>query len=173
MKIIFTKSAMPLSVLIRWLFPTPNYADAPSHVAVVFDDELIIQSNLYGVIMGWFPTFLKSETILLQLDYDLTLIEQEAIYRSLLNNYDGDYYDFGALFYFFFAGLLHKFFGTKMPTKNLWKTSKTFLCTELISKVVPTLPPRCVAPSVLAKVNATDFGITTPYEFYQMLKVAP
>src|SRR3972149_5686290 len=114
MKLIWTKSKAPLSVLIRWGLNEPV-----SHFAIVFDDFLVFHSNLVGVHMVSMNRFLKSTAqIVYEKNYAMVLEDEEAIYRAIISKHDGEPYDFGAFFYFIWRVLLHKFFKTPVPATN-------------------------------------------------------
>lgn len=156
MKIIWTKSTKPLSLLIRWVFNEPV-----SHVAFVFDHKLVIHSNLLGVNLQWFNTFKKHCEIVYCKEYDLTLEQEEEIYQGLLDTYDGASYDWGAFIFLAYRGLLWRLFNIPIPNKNPWAHKGMFLCDELVT----VLPPWLVELP-----NDVDFGIMTPYKVYNILK---
>lgn len=155
MKIVFTRSRMPVSILIRWVLKEPV-----SHSAFVFDDKLVVHSDLSGVRLEWFGKFKKRVDIVEELIYDLPLEKEEEVYRSILDRFDGQPYDWGAFFYFCWRGLLHRFFGAKMPVRNPWGRKDWFLCTELASAL----------PSWLVKVDDIDLAVTSAHGLYLELK---
>jgi hypothetical protein len=68
---------------------------------------------------------------------------------NLLAKYDGNFYDFGALFY---LGLRSLF--PFLPKANLWQTTGMFLCTEWITEVV----------------DGKENSMITPHQLYLKLK---
>ena len=153
MKIIFTRSSLILSRIIRFLSGEPV-----SHMAIVFDDKLLFQSNLLGVKLSWFATFKRHSEIVYTLDYDLGLLDQEQIYQSIITNFDGKDYDYGAFLYFMWRGILLKLFKTPLPKRNAWGSPDRYLCDELVH----------VLPEPL-RIDS-DVDLMTPYQVYLELK---
>lgn len=153
MKIVFTRGNSILSKFICWLS-----GDPVSHMAIVFDDKLVFHSNLLGVHITWYNTFLKKSQVVLFLEYTLTLEKEEEVYSAIINNFDGKSYDYGALLFFFWRGCLYKFFNIPLPSRNLWGDRDRFLCDELVQ----VLPERF---RVQGQVD-----LLTPYHVYLDLK---
>lgn len=153
MKLIFTRSTAPLSKLIRWAFNEPV-----SHFAVVFDNKFVIHSNLYGVNLAWLNDFTKKSTIVYSIDMPLSLEKEEEVYRSLLDNFCGEHYDYKAFLYFAYRALLFKLFKTPLPRTNPFNT-RGFLCTEMYG----------VLPKWLVPQPITDLSITTPFILYKRI----
>lgn len=151
MTLIWTKSALPLSKLIRWTMNEPV-----SHFGIVFDNGIVFHSNLLGTHIEWYGSFVKNCDIVHSIEIPLSLEAEEAVYKNLLNTYDDKPYDFGALFYFGYRALLKKFFGVPLPQRNEWAKADNFLCTE-IAGVLPE--------SVMPKLPR-DLAITSPYTLY-------
>jgi hypothetical protein len=127
MKLIWTKSASPLSVLIRWALNEPC-----SHVAIVFDNKLVFHSNLLGLHIEWFNTFKKKVDIVFEKEYSMSLEQEEAIYQKIIDKEDGKYYDFRAFAYFAWRALLRKFFKIPLPSENKWQSVSADMCVEAI-----------------------------------------
>ncbi len=157
MKLIFTKSGLPLSVAIRGLLNEPV-----SHFGIVFDNGVVFHSNLLGTHIEWYGSFVKHCEIVYQLDYEMSLEQEETIYRNILNTYDDKPYDFGALFYFAYSAVCHRLFGTALALKNKWAKSDSYLCTELAA----TLPDSIIATTV----KTEDLSIISPYQLYLQIK---
>lgn len=154
MLLIFTKSSQPLSKLIRWGTDEPV-----SHFAIVFDDKLVFHSNLLGVHLEWFDTFKKHATIVYSISLrHTTLEEQEAVFRGIVDNFDGSKYDFKAFLYFAWRVFLRKCFNKELPKVNIWDDKHGFLCTEL-AKALPTP----------FKLDA-DLSIITPFTLWEIYK---
>lgn len=128
MKIIWTKSSLPLSKLIRW-----GLKEESSHIAIVFDDKIVFQSNLFGVHIDWFNSFKKKCTIVYEIEQKLPLEQEEAIYQAIINKDDGKSYDYKAFAYFIWCGILKKFFNKPLPAVNKWNNVDSFICVELLS----------------------------------------
>lgn len=148
-QIVFTKNNSCLSKLIRWLSNEPV-----SHAAIIFDKKIVFESNLYGTHPKWFCSFIKKNIILLSLDLKMTLEQEEDIYLQI-PQYDAKPYDFGALFYMIYRGLLYKLFNLPIPRTNLFGREDQFLCVELAKILDPTLE---------------NLDTITPYQLYLKLK---
>lgn len=159
MKLIFTKSSQPLSKLIR-----AGLNEPVSHFGIVFDNGIVFHSNLLGTHVEWYKTFTKHCDIVYQIEYAMTLEQEEAIYQTILNTYDELGYDFGALFYFAYRVAAYKFFSVPMPSKNEWSKSDKFLCTELAGTL-----PNSIVP---ASIKTEDLSIVSPYSLYLKIKAS-
>ena len=147
--IVFTKNNSCLSKLIRWIANEPV-----SHVAIIFDKKVVFHSNLYGVNVQWFGSFLKTHEIVYQLDYAYSLEQEEEVYQKI-PEYDGHRYDLGALFYLAWRGILYKLFKKPIPKDNLFGNKDQFLCVELAKIIDPKLE---------------NLEMTSPYQVYLELK---
>lgn len=157
MKLIWTKSSLPLSVAIRGLMQEPV-----SHFGIVFDNGIVFHSNLLGTHIEWYGSFIKHCEVVYQLDYPMSLEDEEAVYRKILNTYDEIGYDFGALLYFAYRAITHRLFNIPLPSKNEWASGSKFLCTELAG----ILPDNIVS----ASLKAEDLSIVSPYQLYLQIK---
>ena len=159
MKIVFTKNSSVVSKMIRWIFDEPV-----SHVAFVFDDKWLVQSNLLGIGIEWLHRFVKKSTIVEAIDYPMELVEEEEVFQSLIaEEPEKDGWDFPAGIYFAWRGLLFKYFKLAIPKTNPWNKKHLRLCTEMAAK----LPVR------LTKLpEGIDLGIVTPYQLMGILKGA-
>jgi hypothetical protein len=126
---------------------------------VVFDNGIVFHSNLMGTHVEWYGSFVKRCTIVYQKEIQLSLIDEEAIFQSILNTYDSKGYDFGAFGYFVWCAILYRTIGKPFPTRNVLNSNDKFLCTELAA----VLPDKLVSPAVKAK----DLSIVSPYRLYQ------
>lgn len=154
MKLIWVSGTLPLSKAIMWLLNEPV-----SHFAIVFDEKIVFHSDLLGVKISWYATFLKTHTVVYEIDHtDAALDLQEATYQSIISQYDGKNYDYGAFFYFAWRGLLKKLFNKPIPTKDPWGSKNGFLCTEMVQ----TLPDSIVPTDI----KADDLSITSPYQLW-------
>lgn len=153
MRLLWVKSNLPLSLLIRWGLKEPC-----SHFAVVFDDKLVIHSDLMGVGLKWYPEFVKSHTVVHERDYDIDTFAQEAVYQGVLDVYAGSSYAYKAFFYFCWRALLWRILGVAMPEKNPYDVKGQFLCTQ----IAQTLPDFVVP----ADIKAEDLGIVSPEQLW-------
>jgi hypothetical protein len=156
MKLLFTKSNAPLSVLIRWALKEPC-----SHFVAEFDNRLMIHSNLLGVHLKWAPHFRKSATVVYEFEFRQSLEDEEQVYLSLINLTEGKPYDFGAFAYFAWRAFLWRFFGKEMPKRNPWGNKDHFLCTEIAAALPGWMLPIEKDPEVL--------GMMSPYKIAAVL----
>ena len=146
---IFSKNNTLLSKLIRWIASEPV-----SHIAIGLDNRLIFESNLYGTHPKWLSSFLKKNEIVFQIDFIFTLEKEEDIYLKI-PQYSDRRYDFGALFYMIYRGILYKLFKIPIPETNLFGKEDQFLCVELAKLIDPSLE---------------NLETITPYQLYLKLK---
>lgn len=158
MRLIWTKSNLPLSKMIRWLLDEPV-----SHFGIVFDNGIVFHSNLLGVHLDWYKHFETTCDIVYNIEMSLSLQEEELIYLNILNKYTGKPYDFKALFYFAYRALLLKLFNKGLPTKNEWEDSGALLCTELAGVL-----PSSILPN---SVSQEDLAIISPFKLYCQFKM--
>lgn len=158
MKLIWVSGTLPLSKAIMWLLNEPV-----SHFAILFDEKIVFHSDLLGVKISWYATFLKTHTVVYEIDHtDASLDLQESTYQSIISQYDGKNYDYGAFLYFTWRGMLKKLFNKPIPAKDPWGSKNGFLCTEMVQ----TLPDSIVP----AKIKADDLSITSPYQLWLMFQ---
>lgn len=132
-----------------------------SHFAVVFDNSIVFHSDLTGLHIQWFKTFLKTHEVVYELDYSPGLEQEEAIYQGVLNAYDGRGYDYGAFVYFAWRALLKKLFNKPMPEKNPLGHKDRYLCDE----VVQLLPDEICPPAL----KQMDLAMKSPYQVWLLL----
>lgn len=153
MKLIFTKSTAPLSVLIRWGLNEPC-----SHFAIVFYENFVVHSNLVGVHTDFLNTFETHAEVVHEIEYDPGDLEQLRILKNLISTSAGHGYDYGALLYFMWSVFLFRFFKRPMPRRNQWGSTSLYLCTELA---------RSLPPEILQDL---DLAMTSPEQLYLKLK---
>lgn len=124
--LLWTTTSHPLSVFIRWVF-----REDVSHFAILMDNRVVFQSNLYGMNLCWYSKFLSDSLVVTRMDLPLNLEEQEALYLRVTDKFQhNSNYDYGAFLYFGLCGIRHRLFGTPFPSKNAWGGTG-FLCTEV------------------------------------------
>lgn len=153
--IVWTKSDLPISRLIRFLA-----RESVSHMAIVIDNKIVFHSNFYGAHLKWLTSFLKRSEVVYELSLDLTFDEEERIYQRLIHQFDEQPYDWGAIAYWFYAMLRHRITGWALPKSNPWGSDRGFLCVELAE---------CL--DVLG-LDLSDLDMVTPEALYFTLKEA-
>lgn len=151
--LIWTASPLPASKIIKWIT-----GEESSHFAVVIDQKYVFHSNFYGAHLKWLSSFLKHSYIVRRMDLNLSPAQEETIYLDLINRFDEQPYDWGAFFYLIIRGVLYKAFGVSLPRKNIWGSSRGFLCLEIAKSL------DCIKPTLL-KLDAI-----TPETLYWRLK---
>ena len=157
MKLIWVEGSAPLSKLIMWGLDEPV-----SHFAIALDDKIVFHSDLTGLHIVWKNTFDKTRKTIFEYDLALPLEQEEAIYQSILNQYDGSSYDFGAFIYFGWRALLRKAFKKEMPQNNPWGNKNHFLCDEIIQ----LLPVEFIGQ----ELKKADLAMKSPYQTWIMLQ---
>lgn len=128
MRLIWTKSNMVLSRLIRWGLDTDC-----SHFAIVFNSPaggLMFESNLIGTHPSFYKNSSKKFELVHSIDLNIPAELENMVWDKIVDKYDGKGYDFGAFAYFIWRGILKKFLNISMPDKNRWATENAFLCVE-------------------------------------------
>lgn len=162
MKLLWVAADKPGSRLIRW-----GLNSDCSHFAVAFDEVsghdsgIVFHSYGKGTQVVFLQKFLAFYTVLHALEpaSPLTLVEEEAAYQSIIK-YEADRdYDYPALAWFAWRGVLKKLLGWKIDGVNRWQRSEARLCTG-------------IAPSVLGSLGITlqvpDIEMVPPHDLYHM-----
>jgi hypothetical protein len=133
MKFLTVKSNALGSRFIRW-----GLRAKASHFAVCFDEDsegsgIVFHSHANGAQLEFLQEFLKKYELVRCLEFtaELTLQDEEAIYRGLLRKYASHKYDYKALLYWVWRGILLRFFSISLPSKNAWQKKGYSLCTGL------------------------------------------
>lgn len=165
MKIIWTRNSLPLSKLIRW-----GLKEQSSHVAIVFDNKIVFHSNLMGVGIQWYNTFKKQHEVVYEIDYKMSLVDEETIYQSIINQFDGYRYDYRAFVYFVWRGVLKRFLNKPLPKINPFDNENSFMCIELL-KVLPKIENLNKLPENLSMLSPDmTYSILTDQHHTQQQK---
>lgn len=156
MKLLWVKGNLPLSKLIMWGLDEPV-----SHFAICFDDTIVFHSDLTGMHISWKATFDKTHATVYSVDIELPLEQEEAIYKSIITQYDGSGYDYGAFAYFCWRAALYKFFKKPLPNTNPWGSTHRFLCDEEI-QILP-------AEIVGEEIKKMDLAMRSPYMVLKLI----
>lgn len=157
LKIVWSYSHNPLSVIIKWLTGEPV-----SHVAVIFMNHIVMHSNLLGVHITGIGSFNKKSKILYEHEIPMSDQRLKPIMFEMINSYDGMSYDWKVFFYMGLRLLLYRLFGVSMPKKSSINSKNGILCTE-IARLLPI-------PELQNKLNGMDIQIMTPYMLYKVIK---
>jgi hypothetical protein len=159
---VWTKSASPLSVAIRFLLSSDC-----SHWALVFDTPaggLMFESNLLGTHPKFFRTALAHATLVHEIALPLHIVDEDEVWDEVVAHLDGRSYDWGAFFFFAWRAALQKFFWVPMPKVNRWAQPGTDLCVEVFA---------AVKKFTALKDVQLELSMTGPHELYQLLTANP
>jgi len=161
MKLVTTKNNSIGSRIIRWAT-----GEDESHFLFVFDDSLVFHSRFLGTGLGWWNTIKRKNEIVWSLEVPLPLETEEAFYRSFVDGYDGDGYDFLGAFYLGFRLILYRFLGVKMPSKNRLGRPNKHFCSELAFKPDWDL----IKAGLKEKLENIRPDLVTPYKARSILE---
>lgn len=163
MKLLFVKATKPGSKLIRWCLKTDC-----SHFAICFDEDksgqgIVFHSYGKGPQLAWLGSFIKHNEIVHALTFGnpMTLEYEEAIYKGVIGKYDGQWYDYAALFWWAWRGFLFRFFGIPFTAKNNWAQNGFSLCTGIASGI-PEIKAYC-------EKNCIDLEMIRPHDLKDLL----
>jgi len=156
MKLVWTKSKLPASVLIRAIT-----GEDCSHFAIVFESSakgLMFHSNFLGVHPQFYTTALKSMEVVHEMDIPVTLEIEDIIWDRAVQMYDGKSYDYLGAIYIGYRKLLSRLFGIEKPKTNPLASADKFYCDEIyeIFHGLEGFPP----------ITAGD-GLLTPGELFE------
>jgi len=161
MILLWTKSTLPLSVVIRAVT-----GDDCSHFSIVLYDSskvpspIVFESNLLGTHPLFLQTALTTHTVVHQLTISLTEEQEDKILDAIISKFDGKPYDFGGALYLGWRKLMNRIFKTPLPAHNKWSNNDAYFCDEIY---------QC-----LESAGLPDFGISTgmetPHDLWLKLK---
>lgn len=159
MKLVWTKSKLPLSVIIRLVT-----GEDCSHFAFVFESAakgLEFESNLLGTHPKFWANSQKSLTVVHEKDVSLSVELEDKLWDNVVQKYDDCPYDYLGFFYLGWRILLKRLFKIPMPLKNAWSQKGTYYCDEIYQAF------SCIPgfPLILA-----DGGMKTPHDLWLKLK---
>jgi hypothetical protein len=157
MKIVFTKNNMPLSWLIRCVT-----REDCSHMAIVFDDLFVVQSNLFGVGMETSKQFFKVQKTVHTYELPLLLSKEDDVWKDLIKLVGGAQYDFKAVILDGVAVTLKRFFGIELNPKR-WHADNKYLCYELAFVIQEKL-------GIDLGLKKLERKVITPLIVYKMLR---
>ena len=158
MKLLWTKSSTPLSVLIRSVTGEPC-----SHFSFVFESAakgLMFESNLFGTHPAFLQTAMKNHTIVHEKALPITIEQEDLLWDVIVQKYDAKSYDFGGALYLGKAKLENRAFKTPIPIINAWASDDKYFCEEIV-EILQLIPgfPKIENPSM-----------KTPEDLWQTLK---
>jgi hypothetical protein len=161
MRIIISKSTLPLSVIIRGVL-----GSQASHFLLVFDSPaggLVFESNLLGTHPKFWKTDASSLTIVDELDVVMTPKQEDLIWDTVVDQMDGKGYDWGAFFYMGLAYIAHRLWNRDIPAKNKWAKPNTYVCLQVAQALIP----------YFSQLQNVDVSMMTPDQLMALIKSAP
>lgn len=155
MKLVWSKSNLPLSVFIRAIT-----GEDCSHFAFVFESSakgLMFESNLLGTHPCFYQSSLKTHTIVHEVDLPLDISVEDDIWDIVVEKYDGRGYDFLGALYLGWRKLLQRFLKLPLPEKNKWAQPGQYFCDEVYD-VLNQIPD-------FKKINVMN-GMDTPHDVW-------
>jgi hypothetical protein len=140
-----------------------------SHFAILFSDDLIFQSNLLGTGVEFAPDFFKNQTVIHEIEIPLDDAVETKVRRQALAEFSGKGYDYGAFIFDIWRMILHRIFGMKIGTKNLWGQNDKFLCVGLAKCLDQDGMPLWVR---LAVQRVPDFDVYFPEDLFHYLEAS-
>lgn len=134
---------------------------------MVFNDNLLFQSNLLGTNLDYFPNFLKTNTVVYEIEVLIGDQGEDKVYNQIMTEFDGKSYGWTAYLYFAYRGLLRRLFGTPLPDHNPWAQQDTYLCVGLSQALIVPGMSGWVMDSV---ETIPDTEMITPYGLYLHIK---
>lgn len=156
MKLIWTKSYLPLSLVIRGIT-----GEDCSHFAFVFESTangLVFQSNLLGTNTKFLNADLKTWgfKIVHELDLPMTITEEDQAWDNIVDNYTVVPYNFLGAFYLGWRYFLLRLFNRPLPIKNPWNQKGTMFCDQVYKILNQLKDPRIPKIPVMS-------GMDTPH----------
>lgn len=161
MKLIWTRSNLILSKLIRW-----GLGVDCSHFAVVFNSPaggLMFESNLLGTHPRFYRTAQKHLEIVHEIELGISVELENKFWDRIVDHYDDKGYDYGAFFYFCWRVILHRMLNKPIPKINKWAKDDRFLCDE----VYIALKEEGLVPDL-----NIDLAMTSPHDVFLKLQEA-
>ena len=144
MKLIWSKSKSPLSLLIRTIT-----GEDCSHFAIVLYDgkpgEIMFESNLLGTHPCFYQNSMKTHTLVHQVDVPCDQAVEDKVWDTVVKKFDGKGYDFLGVLYLGWRKILYRALRSPIPAINKWASPHRYFCDELFELVsglpgVPEIP---------------------------------
>lgn len=160
MRMVWTKSKLPVSLLIRAIT-----GEEASHFSIVFESAakgLMFESNLLGTHPKFFRTALKSLVVVQEKKFEVPIEVEDAIWDLVVQKYDGKSYDIKGALYLGWRILLQRAFKIPRPKVNAWGSPDRFFCNE-VYEIFNSFPEHFPNIEVIN-------GMDTPHDIWEKLK---
>lgn len=139
---LFSKPKSKISVgghMIRWASrkatPELSWEDTPSHVAVLMNDTLVVESTLStGVHIIPYYRWLQKNIEIAKLPCRMKYRPSAHVFRLMMDVWDKPYDWFGIL-YFSWAFFKNIVFNERLKDSNPWQRDSHFFCTEFAARL--------------------------------------
>jgi hypothetical protein len=175
LKLLWVHSNKIGSKLIRWGLDTDC-----SHFAICFDEGQIddplseteidkgIAFHSYGsgTQLTWLKSFIRKNYVVHALEprEELTLAQEEAVYKAILESEADRPYDYAALAWFGWRAALYKFLGWEIGGPNRWQHPEARLCTGIAPAVLKAVG---IPDAILA---GQDIELLPPHRLFTLLQ---
>lgn len=133
---LFSKNNLIGSKAISWGTAHLNETQykTPSHVAVLINDFLVIESTMgSGVSLIPYENWKKKHEVVCKVPCPANRKWDDVIKGTF--KLWGKKYDFKGVLFYTYHVLKNKFFKSKIPNKNQWESDSKFFCVELIENI--------------------------------------
>ena len=131
---LFSRNNKIGSKLISWAAKSEKLGleDLPSHVAVLLNGNLVIESTLFtGVRLIPYEKWLEINTLVAKIPCDNLYRPSTEIFEHLCKFW-GNKYDWFGIAYFSWCYIRLMLLGKELPTENKWERPDYYFCTEFI-----------------------------------------
>lgn len=165
MKLLWLKADKIGSKLIRW-----GLNSDCSHFGICFDEDendrgIAFHSYGTGTRLEWLKSFKKKYTVVHHLspNWEMSLEQEEKVYKAILEDESGRMYDYAGLVYFALVVIKNKIMGgSKLPRHNSWQNRNMRTCTGIAPAVFKALGIDFPA--------GVDVEIITPLQLLEIAK---
>jgi hypothetical protein len=121
---------------------------------------VMFESNLLGTHPKFFENAKKHFTIVHEINLNLTIEQEDAVWDRVVDGFDGRPYDFAGALYLGVSRFLMRIFGMKPPKYNKFANPNMFFCEEVYDALrgVGGLP-----------ITDSADGLETPHDLYKIL----
>jgi hypothetical protein len=161
MRLVWTKSSLPLSVVIRAVT-----GEDCSHFAFVFESAakgIMFESNLLGTHPKFWANAQKHLTVVHEIDLPMSTEDEDRLWDIVVQHYDGKSYDFLGIVYLGLCVLRERLFKIKRPNSNAWASSDKFFCDEIYAAI------NQLGLNSIPIIDAAN-GMDTPHDVFEKVK---
>lgn len=121
----------------------------------------MFESNLLGTHPKFFKTALKHMSVVHQIELDIPIEEENAIWDFVVDQVDGLSYNYLGFLYFCYRAFLKRAFRIPLPSSNPWSQEGTYLCPEVL---------RALAGPLHLQIEA-DLSMLSPEDHFHLTQL--